>query len=88
MFLALAAASLLATCGSSDKKTDEVKVHRVVRNVTDGQRMVKTATVGRQQADENLRMMRQKYDNQLCTMTNLLDAQGQWQQAHSSLIEA
>ena len=38
--------------------------------------------------DENLRMMRQKYDNQLCTMTDLLDAQSQWQQARSNLIEA
>ena len=32
--------------------------------------------------------MRQKYDNQLCTMTDLLDAQSQWQQARSNLIEA
>ena len=65
-----------------------VEVHKAVQNVIDGQRMVETATVGRQQADENLRVMRQKYDNQLCTMTDLLDAQSQWQQARSNLIEA
>ncbi|MCR5334387.1 MAG: TolC family protein [Bacteroidaceae bacterium] len=47
-----------------------------------------TAMVGREQADENLRVMREKYDNQLCTMTDLLDAQSQWQQARSNLIEA
>lgn len=65
-----------------------VEVHKAVQNVIDSQRMVETATVGRQQADENLRVMRQKFDNQLCTMTDLLDAQSQWQQARSNLIEA
>ena len=65
-----------------------VEVHKAVQNIIDSQRMVETATVGRQQADENLRVMRQKYDNQLCTMTDLLDAQSQWSQARSNLIEA
>ena len=32
--------------------------------------------------------MQQKFDNQMCTMTDLLDAQSQWQQARSNLIEA
>lgn len=65
-----------------------IEVRQAVLNLTDGQRMVETATIGQQQADENLRVMRQKYDNQLCTMTDLLDAQSQWQQARSNLIEA
>ena len=65
-----------------------VEVRKAVQNVTDSQRMVETATLGRQQADENLRVMRQKYDNKMCTMTDLLDAQSQWQQARSNLIEA
>lgn len=65
-----------------------VEVRKAVQNITDSQRMVETATVGRRQADENLRVMRQKYDNQMCTMTDLLDAQSQWQQARSNLIEA
>ena len=70
------------------ERSMRVEVRRAVQNVTDAQRMVETATIGRQQADENLRVMRQKYDNQLCTMTDLLDAQSQWQQARSNLIEA
>ena len=65
-----------------------VEVRKAVQNITDGERMVETATVGRQQADENLRVMRKKFDNQMCTMTDLLDAQSQWQQARSNLIEA
>ena len=50
--------------------------------------MVETARIGQQQADENLRVMRQKYDAQMATMTDLLDAQAQWQQARSNRIEA
>jgi len=65
-----------------------IQVRQAVQNITDGQRMVETATIGQQQADENLRVMREKFDNQLCSMTDLLDAQSQWQQARSNLIEA
>ena len=65
-----------------------LEVRQAVQNFTDGQKMVETATLSQQQADENLRNMRLRYDNQLVTMTDLLDAQSQWQQAHSNLIEA
>ena len=65
-----------------------IEVRQAIQNLTDGQRMVETAQVGQQQAEENLRQMRQKYDAQLATMTDLLDAQSQWQQARSNLIEA
>ena len=70
------------------ERSMRVEVRQAVQNVTNAQRMVETATVGQQQADENLRVMRQKFDNQFCTMTDLLDAQSQWQQARSNLIEA
>ena len=65
-----------------------IEVRQAVQNVTDGYRMVETARIGQQQADENLRVMRQKYDTQMATMTDLLDAQAQWQQARSNRIEA
>ena len=65
-----------------------IEVRQAVQNLTVGQQMVETATLSQQQADENLRNMRLRYDNQMVTMTDLLDAQSQWQQAHSNLIEA
>ena len=65
-----------------------VEVRQAVQNLTDSEQMVRTATLSQQQADENLRMMRLRYDTQMATMTDLLDAQSQWQQAHSNLIEA
>ena len=70
------------------ERSMRVEVRKAVQNVTDAERMVETATVGKEQADENLRVMREKFNNQLCTMTDLLDAQSQWQQARSNLIEA
>ena len=50
--------------------------------------MIKTAQKGQQQADENLRVMKNRYDNGMATLTDLLDAESQWQNAHSQLIEA
>lgn len=66
----------------------KIEVRQAVQNLTDGYRMVETARIGQEQATENLRVMRQKYENQMATMTDLLDAQSQWQQARSNHIEA
>ena len=65
-----------------------IEVRQAVQNVTRGYQMVQTAQTGQQQADENLRVMQLKYDCSMATLTDLLDAQAQWQQAHSNLIEA
>ena len=50
--------------------------------------MVEVATLGMSDSEENLRIMQNKYDNDMATMTDLLDAYSQWQQARSNLIEA
>lgn len=65
-----------------------IEVRQAVQNVTSGYQMVQTAQTGQQQADENLRVMQLKYDCSMATLTDLLDVQAQWQQAHSNLIEA
>jgi len=65
-----------------------IEVEQSLRNVEDSRRMIDTAEKGLRQAEENLRVMRLKYDNSKATITDLLDAQSQWQQAQSNLIEA
>ena len=65
-----------------------IESRQAVHNVTDGYNMVETARLGDEQGQENLRVMTDRYQNGLCTLTDLLDAQTQWQQAQSNLIEA
>ncbi|MFR3331351.1 MAG: TolC family protein [Odoribacter splanchnicus] len=65
-----------------------IEVQQAIRNVQDGYGLIRTAEKGLRQADENLRVMRNRYAASLAPLTDLLDAQSQWQQAESNLIEA
>ena len=65
-----------------------IEVRQAIQNLTDGYNLVQTAELGSRQANENLRVMRDRYTNGLSTLTDLLDAQSQWQQAESNRIEA
>lgn len=71
-----------------NERAMRLEVRQAMQNLTDGYRMVETSQAGQQQADENLRVMRQKYNAQMATLTDLLEAEAQWQQARSNLIEA
>lgn len=65
-----------------------IGARQAVLNLEDGYRMVQSATVGLHQAEESLRSMQNRYDAHLNPLTDLLDAQSQWQQSQSNLIEA
>ena len=65
-----------------------IEARQAVQNLTDGYNLVQTAELGSRQAEENLRVMRDRYAQGLSTLTDLLDAQSQWQQAESNRIEA
>ena len=65
-----------------------IEVHRAIQNVMDSHMLVQTAALGCQQANENLRNMRNRYESGMCNLTDLMDAQIQWQQAQSNSIEA
>lgn len=65
-----------------------IEARQAVQNLTDGYNLVQTAKIGCRQADENLRVMKNRYDASMCSLTDLLDAQSQWQQAQSNHIEA
>lgn len=65
-----------------------LEVEQAIRNVEDGYRMIRTAELALSQAEENLRVMRNRHAAQMAPLTDLLDAQSQWQQAASNRIEA
>lgn len=66
----------------------EIEANQAAKNLQDGYRMVETALKGLRQADENLLIMRSRYESSLAPLTDMLQAQTQWQQASSDLIEA
>lgn len=66
----------------------EIEQQQAIRNVQDGYLMVETAQRGVAQATENLRIYNKRYAAKMSTLSDLLDAQTQWQQAASNLIEA
>lgn len=66
----------------------DLEVQQAIRNLQDGRRMITTAEAGLCQAEENLRVMQNRYRESMSPLTDLLDAQTQWQQANSNLIEA
>lgn len=58
------------------------------QNLHDSYRMIAAAKLGLNQAEDNLHNLRLRYDNSMSTLTDLLDAYSQWQQARSNYIEA
>ena len=66
----------------------ELQARQAAMNVEDGWNLIKSAEVSMSQASENLRVMTNRYDEGMSTLTDLLDAQNQWQKAYSDMIEA
>ena len=71
-----------------NRRLMDIEVQQAVHNVQDGYHMISTAKVSLDQATENLRVMKTRYDTSMSPLTDLLDAQSLWQQAESNLIEA
>lgn len=65
-----------------------LEARQAATNLSDGYNMVAAARRSMEMADENLRVMQDRYDEQVSPLTDLLDAQTQWQQARSNVIEA
>lgn len=57
-------------------------------NLSDSYNLIEAAMDGKAQADENLRVTENRYHASMCPLSDYLDAQFQWQQARSNLIEA
>ncbi len=69
-------------------KKMSIETEQAIQNLTASYNMVATAELGMKQAEDNLAIMHNRYNNEMGTLTDLLDAESQWQQAKSNLIEA
>ena len=65
-----------------------IENQQALQNLQDSYSMIGTTCIGLSQAEDNLHNMRLRYDNSMTTLTDLLDAYSQWQQARSNHIEA
>lgn len=66
----------------------ELQTRQAAISLEDGWALISAAERALSQADENLRVMHNRYTEGMATLTDMLDAQNQWHQAHSDLIEA
>ncbi|MGM9768055.1 MAG: TolC family protein [Candidatus Cryptobacteroides sp.] len=57
-------------------------------NLNDSYMLLESAEAAMAGADENLRVMKNRHDASMATLSDLLEAQSQWQQSRSNLIEA
>lgn len=65
-----------------------LEAQQAINNVSDGYELVKSAELALHQAEENLASVEARYKVAMCPIIDLLDAQSQWQQSKSNLLEA
>ena len=71
-----------------NKKLLNLQVQQAIRNVQDSYMMIETATLALKQAEENLRVMRNRYDQSMVPLTDLLDAQSQYKIYETEYLRA
>lgn len=71
-----------------NKRLMELEANQKLSNLLTGHDLVKYAETAMREADENLRIMKEQYSVGLTTLTDLLEAQSQWQSSYSNIIEA
>lgn len=65
-----------------------LEARQAAANVEDGFAMIESANVAMRQAAENLRVTHDRYEERMCPLSDMLDAQTQWQKASADVIEA
>ena len=66
----------------------DIELKQAINNLNDSYMMIGTAETGLRQAEENLRVTKNRYEVSMAPLSDMLDAQSQWQSAMSNLIEA
>lgn len=71
-----------------NKRLMELEANQNYNNLVTGLSLLRSARTAMDEADENLEIMKRQYGAGLATLTDLLEAQSQWQSSYSNLIEA
>lgn len=71
-----------------NEKLLTLEANQASMNLNDSYLLLETAEDAMAEADENLRVMKNRYDASMATLSDLLEAQSQWHQSRSNLIEA
>lgn len=71
-----------------NRKLMVLQAQQAYSNYTDGEGLIESAQKAFRESEMNLEMMRDQYAHGLMTLTDLLEAQSQWQTSYSNLIEA
>lgn len=66
----------------------QLEANQYYSNLQTGLQMIEAARIAMTEADDNLNVMKERYDVGLNTLTDMLEAQAQWQTSYSNLIEA
>lgn len=65
-----------------------IEARQAEQNLNDGFALVESAETALDQAEENLRVVTDMYNVDMAPLSDLMDAQAQWQQSAGNLIEA
>lgn len=65
-----------------------IELRNAFNNLHSSESLIATAEAGERDAAEALRVMTDRYEVGMCTLTDLLEAQSQWHSARSNVIEA
>ena len=65
-----------------------IELKNAYNNLRSAEVLITTAEAGERDAAEAVRVMKDRYDVGMCTLTDLLEAQSQWHSARSNIIEA
>lgn len=66
----------------------QLEANQHYSNLQTGLRLIEAAKIAMNEADDNLNVMKDRYEVGLNTLTDMLEAQAQWQTSFSNLIEA
>ncbi|MBD5214592.1 MAG: TolC family protein [Bacteroidales bacterium] len=66
----------------------DLEIRQAINNLSSGYAMIETADVALRQAEANLEAVRERFSVNKVTITDVLDAESQWQQSYSNQIEA